>query len=1144
MMRTIKHVALMKKYCILISAAILSIFALSCSKNEIRDNSQKPAEEQQGNTELGEVPEGYVRLVFGADAELTRTSIADGENGKRIVSWVAGDKVKVSYAGGSSSTQAAESGALTHFTVDVPQGTEQLYFSYPYDAAAALNASTLSLTIPAEQNGAFANANYVLAAASVTDENVHFYNAGALFKVVLDDASITKAVISGNNGEALCGTVPFTFSEAGITPGTPASTGTSITINFNGAGTYYVSALPDLSLSDGATIRFYRDDKPAGSAKWSGQREIERAQIASWGNSDAITCRFVRADAAAGKNGRSWENAWGTAELKAFLTNSAERSREQLELMDGITIKVAAGTYNMAGTEVNWLKSDENPVALTLSFQGGYPAEGGAVADPATNETILSGNNEGCVLWVYQKSYFSFDGFTFSHGKTSSGGHAAVVFGNAGTADITNCKFKDNENSATAGGLNLSGGTYTVSNCEFTSNKAAHAGGLNIDNAVTVATVSGCTFSGNSATGNGGAFKVTNGNVTISGCTFTGNETENHGGAFWVSGGETTVTGSVFHGNSSLWGGAVYSNKDAGAAVHDCVFTDCTFGGAGTGEPNTATTKSGGAVACDAGTLHFNGCTFTGNTASSDRGGAIFISEGLNATDPQSAVYIGEKNQAGSGGTFTGNKAVNGGAIAIQRGSELEIYNAEFASNNATSHGGVICLTQYSPVVKLGGNNFHDNSANSVGGVIAVKGSGTVSDVNEPKVYVEDGNIFKDNTAPNGGGAIRLRDEPVKATSGDTAGNETKACLYVSGTNTFTSNHSTSGYGGCLDLRTSGVVEIEGATFYGNYTENDAESAKGGAINLSDSGLGTGDFSISKCIFESNYTNGSSKAAVGGAINVGGNSTNWAMKAKIDKCLFKDNHAKQGGAISLQDLSASTWINDCTFTGNYIKATYGTTINSGAHSSVCLNNCSFANDTYGINCTTAQQATWVNLKGASKLVVANSTMIGVNKITASATEAFNTNPNLLRYDATLATSFLVNNIIAPADARGNAIDAQSNTVTAMNNKRGAVLNGGNYTGSGTESDGYLGTSSYFGGLAWQGSASPASWTNRYWKWNGTLSGGNNTDKATLADVKSAIQTADADFYAWLNSIDALDKDCRGKARGTTTWPGAYDGTNE
>lgn len=1131
--------ALMKRYCILVSAAILSIFALSCSKNEIRDDSFGPEGGRKEEAGPGEVPEGYVRLVFGTDAELTRTTIAEGADGKREINWVAGDKVKVFYAGGSTSSQAAESGALTHFTVDVPQGTGQMYFSYPYETAASLNGSTLSLTIPSEQNGSFAGANYLVAAASASDENIHFYNAGALFKIVLEDAAITKATIEGNNGEALCGTVPFTFSGTGISPGTPSSTGTSITVNFNGAGTYYVTALPDISLSDGATLRFYRDDEPAGSAQWSGQVDIKRAQIASWGNSDAITCRFVRAGADAGKNGRSWEDAWGLDELKAFLTNSANLSRKQLELLDGITIKVAAGSYVFAdsevpNTQVDWFRSD-NPMPLTVYFKGGYPATGGATADPAGNETVFSGGDKGCVLWVNQKSNISFDGFTFSHGKTAAGGQAALVFGNTGTASITNCKFRDNENSATAGALSLDGGgKFTVSNCEFSSNTAAHAAALNIDGASTTVMVSKCTFSQNvangknsesTAIGNGGALKVTNGTVTISDCVFTGNTANSHGGALWLSGGTTEVKdNTVFTGNSATWGGAMYSN-----GTSEGTFSSCTFGGSNEGDANTALPSSGGAVACDAGTIHFNSCTFAGNTAASDRGGAIFISEGVNASDPQSNIYI-------SGGTFTGNKAVNGGAIAIQRGAELEVNDAEFASNNAKSHGGVICLTQGNPIVRLGKNNFHDNSANSVGGVIAAKGSGGASAPNTPEVYVNDGNNFTDNMAPNGGAAIRLRDEPAAV------GSETKACLYISGKNTFTRNHSAAGYGGCLDLRTSGTVVIDGAVFNANYTENDATSAKGGAINLSDASLGTGDFTISNCVFEGNYagngTSHSSNSPNGGAINIGGNDSGWKMLTKIYNCLFKDNCAKQGGALYFQDAVAVTWISDCAFTGNHISNRYGTTI-AIAKGTVCMNNCSFADNTYAIkeysSNTLGQQCTWVNVKPA-KFVMSNCSLIGTTRLDTGVLD--NGSACLLRFDAIGNTHYLINNIIAPTGNCRTVWADNTPTINATSNKVGTktFTAGATYNISGTESDGYLGTDNYFGALAWQG--------DYYWKWDGTLSGGSNTSMDTLENVKAAITAADSGFAAWLTSIGAIDKDCRGKTRGATTWPGAYDGTNE
>ncbi|MBR5700392.1 MAG: hypothetical protein IKX37_04790 [Bacteroidales bacterium] len=1129
----------MKKYFIVILAAIISAFAVSCSKEADSSGDENPqGEEQPVVVNPGDVPEGYVRLVFDAEAEETKTAISEGEGNTHIVSWVAGDKVKVSYAGGSAETLAEETGATTHFTVDVPAGTERLYFSYPFSADTALDGSILSVTIPAEQDGAFSHTGYLIATAASNVSALRFFNAGSLFKIVVDDATLTRAVITGNNGEALVGTVPFTFSETAVTPGAATETGTSLTVNFSGAGTYYASALPGLSLSDGATIRFFRGEEPAGGARWTGSQSVARAQIASWGNADKITCRYVRADAAAGGNGRSWETAWGRDEFKAFLTNSAGRTAEQLDLVDGITVKVAAGTYVMAesaenNTQLDW-SAHENP--LTVHFVGGYPAAGGDTANPATNETILSGDDKGCVLWVKQKSHLSFDGFTFSHGSTAAGGGAAVVSNHSGTASFTHCKFADNLNTYTSGALNLAGnGTFSVADCVFSSNTATNAGALNMDGTSTKVTVTRCVFNANDGgEGNGGALKVTNGTATLEDCTFTGNHSGNHGGALWIAGGEATVSGCTFKGNYSNWGGAVYTNKP-GTAAPTVNFSSCTFGGNAEGDANYATTASGGAVACDAGIVHFNACTFTKNTATADRGGAIFI------TNAGTEVYIGDEAVSGSGGTFTANSANNGGVITIQNGAQIKIYNGEFSYNTATYHGGILFVNAGSPIVRLGGNKIHDNSTGRDGGAIAVKGTGG-SEPNSPEIYVESGNTFTNNYAPNGGGAIKLRDEPAKVTTSGENGNETKACLYISGTNTFEGNHTATGYGGCLDLRTSGTVVISGAIFRSNHTDDDADTAKGGCINLCDSSLETGDFTITDCIFDGNYTNGKDHYALGGAINVGGSSSNnWAMKAKIARCLFKDNHARQAGAIWLQGPSAETWISDCAFTGNHITGTYGTTINITYGKSLCLNNCSFADDTFTEN-SNGQQSCWVNFKADGKFVMSNSTLIGTTrKATGLATS---TNPNLLRFDGTRpGAKYLINNIIAPTGVC-NALDARDNDITAKFNKHGSILNGGNYVASGTDSDGFLGTSACFGALKWLDTASPASWTNRYWSWDGTLSGGSNTEMAKLADVQTAITEADSDFAAWLISIGSFDKDCAGNTRGTKTWPGAYDGTND
>ena len=209
-----------------------------------------------------------------------------------------------------------------------------------------------------------------------------------------------------------------------------------------------------------------------------------------------------------------------------------------------------------------------------------------------------------------------------------------------------------------------------------------------------------------------------------------------------------------------------------------------------------------------------------------------------------------------------------------------------------------------------------------------------------------------------------------------------------------------------------------------------------------------------------------------------------------------------------------------------------------------MNNCSFADNQY-TNSGNGQQSCWINMKGLTKLVMSNSSLIGRTR--KSSGTADDTTPNLLRFDGAVGSgNYLINNIIAMTPTSGTfySSDMKSSTVTGYYNKLSAVTGDGNYTpGEGSASD-FKGTSTYFGGLgASMTEGNPAKWDNCYWSWNGTLATGGNLNKATLTNVNSTIQTADADFYSWLNTIGALDKDCRGKTRGATTWPGAYDGTN-
>ncbi|MBQ7517898.1 MAG: hypothetical protein IJU13_05675, partial [Bacteroidales bacterium] len=985
--------------------AMAALLALSCAKTEAPETAESAAgqpDAPQVEPDVPEVvPEGYVRVSLSAGAEQCKTTIADGEGSARIVSWEAGDEIKVLYAGGSQTAHAQQAGTQTSLIFDVPEAVETVYLGYPAAAGLSLSGSALSVTIPAEQAGAFADANFAIASAATTDNAVQFYNASSMFKLVVTDATLTRAVITGNNGEALAGTLPFTFSGSGITPGTAASTSTSLSVSLSGAKTYYVAALPGLNLTNGATVQFYRGETPAGAFKLGTALSVARAQIASWGEVDKVACnRYVTVNGAGSKNGRSWENAWGKAELKAFLTNSASYTADELALMNGITVRIAAGTYvlpDSASDKAVMNYSDVTETALRFAFVGGYPAAGGASANPSTNVTALSGGDLSTILRVNGTTHLSFEGLTFCHGSSSVGGYGALTVANTGSLVLTDCIFSDNVNTATCGALDVTDGCqFAINGCTFRDNAATHAGAFNMDSNenITSGTITNCLFSDNALNnnGNGGALKVTSGNVTVTDCQFLNNttlfegESGTHGGAVWLDGGQATFNSCTFKGNSSRWGGAVYS-KNYGNGT----FNDCIFGGSGEGN---AALAGGGAVAMDGGRLAFNRCSASGNS-SGDRGGVFFVSASGGVLDLD-------------GGVWSGNTAPYGGVAHVQSTSVFNASDATFSGNEAGNFGGVFSINA-TGTVNLTSSVVSDNTAGAAGGAFFLYGNGTKSVVT-PKLNILGGCTVSGNHATSGG-ALRARQEPVVATTDEEQGNETKADITITGDNTFSGNYATGGYGGCLDIRTSGKVIISGATFTDNYTDKLASYCKGGAINVSDGGMQTGDFTLSQCVFRGNHTKNqntnSNSSDDGGAVNIGGNGTNWKLSVKMDKCAFYDNWANKGGALNILAASTVAYLNDCVFSGNYIGYRYGATIQA-TNASLLMNNCSFADNTYSTTGSN-QQCAWVNVKPA-KLVMSNCTLIGTTRKNGNVSAG--DKACLLRFDGIANTHYLINNIIA------------------------------------------------------------------------------------------------------------------------------------
>ena len=405
------------------------------------------------------------------------------------------------------------------------------------------------------------------------------------------------------------------------------------------------------------------------------------------------------------------------------------------------------------------------------------------------------------------------------------------------------------------GALLLTGGTFSGCAVNPLNGYTGHGGAIETYGGTLSAQDS--VFSGNSANGTGaagGAMALMFSNNTITGGTFSANKAY-FGGAIQQNGGAMTVTGALFAGNSTEGdpadtyapgGGAVEIHNGATASISGSTFS-------------ANASRSGGAIYNDTyntavSTATVDGCVFDTNTADY-QGGAIYnfatltvtdsVFSGNSVTDPNPYSYTSfggaaANTKGGSltitGGTFTANSAVQGGAVAtfIDYGSSdtanLTVTDSAFSGNTAAYGGGIYIQTSTADMTAVSGTDFSGNTASYGGGAICeCFGALTVT-----------GGTFTANSAANDGGAIAVWD------SGNTAGKisgatfDSNTALYGGAIShtwasaaltvtdcTFTGNGGeTTEQGGAVwnDANSTGVVTISGSTFSGN------SSKSGGAV--------------------------------------------------------------------------------------------------------------------------------------------------------------------------------------------------------------------------------------------------------------------------------------------------------------------------
>lgn len=639
----------------LIMAAMLSA-AVSCTKEQIHEEkSDKPEIEAPGESK------GSIPMEFTAVSDLTRTSIGELNGGKREISWVKDDEIKIIYNNKSTTAKAETTGASTIFKANVDEAPAY-YAVYPSSAATVTEDGSWKVAIPAKQDvsGGFGSAHY--AAAVAKDGNLAFRNLCGWLRFTIADQRIKSVLIRGNGEQFLAGNLAVTFDEEGNIASKTVSNGNSrIIVNVNGAGEYYVAVLPDVNLENGVGFRFYTSNEIVSenaieTGVFSSKAlSVEQGKIVNLGGLDSrIVTDWWISPSGTGDGKSADSPAAGVEFLRAKLAQDVTSDKTRNGLAKGygcmgITIHAAAGEYDFAGQEINitWPGHTSSVGTTILGAEGTifkntgssrFFKIGKSVDLKFENITFDGGNagteNGGAIWQNDATAILAFKNCAFKNNKANNGG-AIYMAGSNMTSESTS--FSDNTATTAAGAVGIAGTAELVSftDCDFTSNTAEKHGGAlqNCGGEKTRLTVTRGAFSSNKTTngtgGGGGAitFRGDKPSITIiDGVTFSGNSAGCQGGAVRVNTvNDISIKNSVISDNKALDGAGLYVGGAASVKIDKTQISG-----------NQSKTYAGGIyVGADA-DVFMNACSIFDNsntttTAGVRWGAAIFVQSSVKA---------------------------------------------------------------------------------------------------------------------------------------------------------------------------------------------------------------------------------------------------------------------------------------------------------------------------------------------------------------------------------------------------------------------------------------------------------------------------------------------------------------------------------
>ena len=1095
---------------------------------------------------------GPIDVVLTASIETGDTKVGaevDETTRKVAFKWTAGDAIAVQTASGFENfaytgSASAASGEFSAAAEPLSEGIAV----FPASVATSVSDNALTLELPASYTYDARQTNALLTASITPDNNLWFTHIGGLVAIGLKDIPAGAQLVFTAEGMKINGTYNVNIDSTtstvdAVSTDTPSES--TITISFPEAVAEGIAYFP-------VPVGYY--------ASWKGQilgpdqtvlleleresAQAERAVATAFNDVPEVMLDlaewFVTPAGTGKKDGSSWDNAMGVAELRTMLAQRVDAEGAQIDndahavalILDGDTFHMAAGDYYLAGEAGAQVKVEftdyEKEVAMT--FLGGYPANLTGTTkegrNAETNVTAFTGNKEAGIFLFGNQVAPAFDGITFKDANFDSSDGGAVYARAGGSGNITlnlkNCRFIDNKNSEsrTGAALYLHKAVAVIDGCYFSGNYARNGSAIAAASAEGKVTVSNCTFENNSTFNTSGAVQNGGRTMDVISCTFKNNNAGSWGGAFHANGeGAVTVLSKCkfIENKSGKQGGAV------SIQVADCTFNECEFTGnradrAVEGDNGKSSSKAGGAIFLngEGSKCTLNACTFTGNMAPNGCAGAILCSE-------KAVLTIN------AGTTFTGNSSLyDGGAI--------------YADNVFAING-----TSESKVVFSGNKTLATGSGEGNGGAIYV----WLRNDAEHKITNV---LFTGNEAGQESGTT------VNYSNGGGIYASGKVGLTIADCE-FTDNRARNG--GCIAHNSSLASKITRCNFHDNVCRSGAnKDGSNGNGNFNGAALqqGNGTIEFTQCVFNKNIVQGSSSV-----LHMNGEKNNTTAyftdcqfienksfgnngcikmekageKLYLNRCVFRGNSSASRGIINPNG-NTLLFMNDVTFKDNFTttgQKSWGVAIHQG-QANVCMNNVTAHNN----HNTASDPTSVISFNGDGGWLITNSTI--ADKTPYAIIRVGNAAGHL-----TLCNNILINSLTAAKvfevaaetqfDDKGHNIMSCEGTHGKCTPVESDRLNQTETTLAGTYSEVLTGSHPY----------GVYSWTN-------ALEG---FSAATAADVYAAISgytRADsvvgstnigADFWNWLKQIGAAAetegaytfKDARGVARTGTMWPGAY-----